>query len=619
MEAVALFCAFLSAALGMVLFGGVRIYEIGPLATLVFLGLALYGARLFRAPDAEAPPLPPALAPMLVFLLYAGVLSLFSAPTYTARVKFLMMCTGPAVYLLWTALVGRGGRWRFFLTAFLLLVSVAGWYAIIQHHNGTRMVLWMQRPVDYGMRASGTYACPNHFAHMVVVAICAGAAMALTPGVGPAPRLIGGYTALLLLYPLFLSRSRAALLGLAAGLGIMTLLAAGRRGLRWLLAAAVATPAVLAAAGWAIWTFSPIWRARFEEMLRGIETGLDFRPMCWKMTWHMIRLRPWLGWGGGSYEWAEPAFQTYGAGRTAIYAHNEPLHLAMEYGGVGVALLAIAVGVWLFRAAVLAHRAPEGRWAGPTIGAVGVVTASLVHGLFDYNLHIYANSHAVLLVMGVAMAVHARAGGVPRARRWTPRARRITGGALSGVGALLAIAMLRVTAAQYIVRRADRVQEPALARAEFERAERLYRIATRVDSGNFNAWREIGRIRKNLAARYPQAPEAPSWTAGSFDAYRRALRINPYDPALWHGLAQLHRMAGEQERALEHLQQMTRLQPQRPYFHVLLGFQYEQMERWSEALDAFRAAWALGDRSLAVRVKIPQLQARLKKAVSPAP
>jgi len=617
LETFSLACVFLSVGLGMVLFGAVRIYEIGPLATLVFVGLAIYGLRLLRAPDAEAPPLPPALAAMLPFLLYAGILSQFKVPTYPAREKFLMMCTGPVAYLLWTALAGRGGRWRIWMSVFLLLVSLAGWYAIVQHQQGTRMVLWMQRPDDYGMRASGTYACPNHFAHMVVVAICAGAALAATPGAGSAVRLIGGYTALLLLYPLFLTRSRAALLGLGAGLGVMALFAAVRRGARWFWAAVVAVPVALAAAGWAVWTFSPAWRHRFEEMLRGIETGQDFRPMCWKMTLHMIRLRPWFGWGGGSYEWTEPAFQTYDAGRTAYYAHNEPLHLAAEYGGIGIALLAVAVCVWLVRAAVLARRAPEARLAGPTIGALGVVTASLVHGLFDYNLHIYANSHAVLLVMGAAMAVHARAGGLPRLQNWTSRSRRAVGVALLCAGALLAVAMLRATAAQFVVRRADQVQERARSRAEFERTERLYRIAARVDAGNFNAWREIGRIRKNLVVRYPEAPERSDWINESFAAYRRAQRINPYDPAIWHGLAQLYRITGDAAQALAHLQEMTRLQPRRPYFHILLGFQYEQMGRWAEALSAFRSAEALGDRSLAVRAKIPMLRAKLRDAAPP--
>lgn len=619
LEFLALVLLLLSSTVGVIGFGAVRLYESGPLAALIYIAFVLLGWRLLRKPDIEAPVLPPALAPMLLALLYVGLMSLFSKPSHSAHVKFLVMATGPVAYLLWTALGGRGGRWRWALLIFLVIVSVVAWYAIVQHQRGTRMVLWMERPADYGMRASGTFACPNHFAHLLVVAICVGAALALSPGVGSATRLIGAYVAIVSLYPFFLTRSRAGLVGLAAGFAVMTLAAAARRGLRWVAVALVVTPAAIAGGAWAILTYSPIWRARFEEMLRGIETGNDFRPQCWKMTWHMIKMRPWLGWGGGSYEWAEPAYQTYSHTHTAVYAHSEPLHLAMEYGGIGLALLGLAALAWLVRAFILAYRAPETRLAGPTIGAIGVVVASLVHGLFDFNLHIYSNSHAVILVMGTAMAIHARAGGLPQFPRWSPRLRRILGLVFVLFGLLMAAAVARSTYSHYLVKWADSEQAKAVTREELQRLESRYLLAVRLDSGNFEAWREIGRIRKNLAVKYSDAPERNQWIADAFAAYRRALAINPYDTGALHGLAQLHRMQGDSEKALEYLREMTRLQPKRAYFHVLLGHHCEQMGLLEEALKAFRAAYDLHDRSLAVRVKIPMLQKRLQESRQSAP
>ncbi len=616
LERFALFFLFLSAGAGAVAFGGVRVSEIGPLAVVLFLGLAFFGFRLMLR-DSEAPPAPPALIWMLLVLLYAGVLVFFSSPIYPARVKFLMLCTGPAAYAMWTALAGRPARIRTAWLSWLTVAAAIGVYAIVLHHLGSRQVLWLNRPEGYGMRASGTYACPNHFAHLAIVAICAGAALALTRGGGRWTRGFGGIVAIVLLYPLFLSRSRSAVLGLGAGLSVMALLAAFRRGRRWVWLTLIAAPLVVAAAGWALWTFSPIWRQRFGEAIAGIHSGLDFRPICWKSTIGMIRMRPWWGWGGGSFIWAEPAFQKYGADRIAEYAHNEPLQMAMEYGLLGFGIIAVAAVVWLVRAAVLALRTGD-RWsAGITIGAVGALIASFVHALFDFNLHIYANSHAVLLLMGTAMALHARNGEIARLAPWTPGRRRAFGAAVAAAAVLLGIAMARTTVSHLLERAGESAQEQAASREDHQRVIALYRRALRWDPGNPEAWRELGRVYKNLADTFPGAAERGDWIAASFDAYRRAARINPLDPATLHGFAQLHRMRNEHEEALKYLQDMVRLQPLRPYFHRQLAFQFERMKRYEEALAAFEEAWKLGDRSAEVRYSIPRMRKRIQ-AQAPA-
>jgi O-antigen ligase len=612
MEMVVLGLVFLSSALGMFLFGAVRLWSIGPLSLGVFAALAAYGMWLFRRAEMADPlPAPPGLMPALVFLLYAGVHLFLVPPHYPARVKWLMMATAPAAYFLWCALSGPGWRWRFWLCALLLMISAVGWYAIVQHARGARGVLNLVRPEGYGMRASGTYFCPNHFAHMLVIGICAGLALAAAPGAGPAPRLIGGYAAMLLLYPLSLTHSRAAALGLAAGVATLVLLLAARRGLRRFAMAAGGVLALLAAAAWGIWRRAPVWRGRFEEALRGIHSGLDFRPLCWRGTIEMIRQRPLWGWGGGSYAWAEPAFQRYAAGRTAVYAHNEPLHLAAEYGLVGAFLLALIAGAWLWRAVLLVRRSPQAREACLTAGAAAVLVATLVHGLFDYNLHIYSNSHAVLMVMGVAMSLQARAGGLPR-WAWTPRLRRALGAALTVAGLLLFVAMFATGASYGVMFLGDAARD----RREDDRAERYYRLAARLDPGNFNAWREIGWIYRTRAIETRDPARGEVWVETALAAYRRAERINPYDEDVLFGLAQIHRLRGEEEAALRTLQRIVQLHPKRPFYFKQLGYQLERMGREKEALEAFRQAQTLGDSGLDVRWKIRLLS---PQKTSPSP
>ncbi len=598
---------FLSSGLGMFLFGAVRLWSIGPLSLGVFAALAIFGFRLWRKESAESAPIPPGLLLTLLFLVYAGIHLFFVAPHYPARVKFLMMCTAPAAYFLWCALTGPGWRWRFWLYALLILISVVGWYAIIQDAKGARGVLNLVRPEGYGMRASGTYFCPNHFAHMVIIGIVTGTALVFTPRAGAATRLISGYTAVVLLYPLYLTRSRAALLGLAAGWATFGFLVAVRCGWRRMVVTTGAVIAALAMSGWAVLRFSPAWRERFEEARRGIYSGLDFRPLCWKGTLEMIRQRPLWGWGGGSYAWAEPAFQLYPAGGTAVYAHNEPLHLAAEYGLVGASLLTLMVGAFLWRSFLLIRRSPEPRDAVLTAGAVSVLVATLVHGLFDYNIHIYSNSHAVLLVMGVAMSLHARTGGLPR---WPvdPRPRRALGAALAFAGVLLFGAMFFTGASYGVMFLGDAARD----RREDDRAEAYYRIAARLDPGNFNAWREIGWLYRTRAVETKDVAQRVRWIETAYEAYQRADRINPYDEDVLFGIAQIHRLRGDEEAALRVMEKIVRLHPKRGYFFKQLGYQRERLGRNPEALEAFQMAQQLGETGLDVRWKIQILSRRIK-------
>ena len=598
---------FLSSGLGMFLFGAVRLWSIGPLSLLVFAALTMWGWHLRRDETVLDLPLPPALVPTLVFLGYAAILIGWIPPHYPARVKWLMMCTAPAAYFLWTAMVGPRWRWRFWWCALLLLITVVGWYAVVQHIRGDRAVLNLIRPEGYGMRASGTYFCPNHFAHMVVVGICAGVAIAAAPRAGAAARLIGGYAALFLLYPLFLTRSRAALLGLGAGVAAFALLLAARRGWRRVFLVLPVLLVAVIGSGAALWKFSPVWRARFEEAVQGIRTGLDFRPLCWKGTLEMIRQRPFFGWGGGSYAWTEPAFQLYPADRTAVHAHNEPLHLVAEYGLVGGSLIAILAIVWLWRAIQLTLRAPSPRNAVLTAGAIAVFIATCVHGLFDFNVHIYSNSHAVLLFMGIAMGLHARAGGLPRMALPRPK-RRVLGGLLAAVGAALFLAMLATGVSYGIVFLGDAARD----RRQDDSAEHWYRWAARIDPGNFNAWRELGWNHRHRATAAKTIDERKRWATSALALFRRAERINPYDEDTLLGLADAHRLLGDEEAAYQAFQRLVQIHPKRPHFWKLYAFQLERLGREADALEAFQKARALGDRGRDVSWKIRLLTQRLK-------
>ena len=120
------------------------------------------------------------------------------------------------------------------------------------------MVLNLERPEQYGMRASSTYFCPEPFCQSdrAGPSVCPRLAVSCL-GVGLPLRLLSGYSLLLLMPVLYLTQSRSGWLGAAAGLGLAGMLMALRRSVKRFLAMLILCPLLLAALGAGLWAVSP--------------------------------------------------------------------------------------------------------------------------------------------------------------------------------------------------------------------------------------------------------------------------------------------------------------------------------------------------------------------------
>ena len=84
----------------------------------------------------------------------------------------------------WTQLGLREHRWKWVLGVLLAAVALNGLYAWVQHMDGSRMVLWMPRAEQYGLRASGTYLCPNHLANLIALLVPVALVLIALPAAG---------------------------------------------------------------------------------------------------------------------------------------------------------------------------------------------------------------------------------------------------------------------------------------------------------------------------------------------------------------------------------------------------------------------------------------------------
>src|SRR5437879_4913903 len=122
----------------------------------------------------------------------------------------------------------------------------------------------------------------------------------------------------------------------------------------------------------------------------------------------MFSLRPFLGWGLGSFPFVYPQFRSFYTDYLVNEAHNDILQVLVETGILG--------GWAMFWFIVALYRNSLRRLRGSRfdlynmvrLGAITGCTGLLVHSFVDFNLHIPANAAIfyVLCVVASSRAVH---------------------------------------------------------------------------------------------------------------------------------------------------------------------------------------------------------------------
>lgn len=592
---------------GLWIYGAVPFWAHAPLLALCYLGSLLYLLRPVFFPRAEAAACPPAFLGLAAFLLYGGLMILRADAPYEASIEMLRLAGYVLAFQAWAGLAGEQGRWRWWLALLMLSATLMGWYAIIQHAHESRMVLAVERPPDYGMRASGAFICPNHFANILAMTIPVAAALLAMPAAGAPLRLLSAYTILVSLPPLYLSGSRSAWLGVIAGLTVAFGLLGMRRGIKRALVLFVATPLALGAVGVAVWLLSPMVQERVGDALKG-----NVRLALWRDTLAMIAAQPWFGFGPGQYRWVYPQYWHF----LDIYidpefAHNDYLQLAAEFGIAGAALLLGALGWALIRLVRLIRFGDADRGDFLIAGFVGACAASAVHAMFDYNFHLYANVQYLAAIGGIAVAVLRHGGHLADPAYWSRIPFR--GAALAILPLALFALTVRAGASHIMTLRGDAFRETA----SLDRALDAYHAALRIDSANGAAHRGIGLVRTGQATWNFDREAKAEQIADATARFARALELNPRDLAARFGMARILQAQGRHDDALAALRELVELAPYHRDYWVELGLQLRTMRDYPAALEAFERARRIHN-SEQINLNIQFLRRRIAESAAAA-
>ena len=260
---------------------------------------------------------------------------------------------------------------------------------------------WLQFARGKPFRAQGTLGHYVLFAEILMQIGCMTWAMLLST----APRSKGLRLLLAVAFAsltaaLFLTETRAALAGLAAGGFVALFLLAGKRSRIW--ASLVLLILVLASAAWIRHTRGPQWTGTRDP-------GTHFRTMMWQDGLRLIAQHPWFGVGMETIRnhWSEWNIRAFTYFHDESHFHNDMIQIAVERGIPALAAwlwFVIAYVIFLFR---LIHRWRErsrfatGVAAGVLASFIAYQTTALVH----YDLGIESVAMILFFYFGLAIAL----------------------------------------------------------------------------------------------------------------------------------------------------------------------------------------------------------------------
>ena len=247
--------------------------------------------------------------------------------------------------------------------------------------------------------ATGTFINRNHFATFLAVALPFALTLAI-PAVSASKResrwrdrvlALGEPEALtralaiaaaaLIWVGLLLSHSRAGLLAGVAGAAIVLFHHRRARVARWAMAVAATVLVALLSL--------EVAQAPGERFLAVAQdlTTQGGRLTVWQDALSLVRDRPLLGWGLGTFESAFPSVQSAQVTLDYGHAHNDWLEWMVE-GGTGALFIAITLLIF--------------SWRGREAAIQAALAAIALHALWDFSLRIPVLAVVAALVVGLA-------------------------------------------------------------------------------------------------------------------------------------------------------------------------------------------------------------------------
>ncbi|CAN5402612.1 hypothetical protein BH20VER3_BH20VER3_01130 [soil metagenome] len=530
-----------------ILIGGTRLVYSLPVDAL--LGLAGFVTIFFLR---RARPVPSRLCLWSAGLFFGYILvrAWFSPVAYLARVDIFSVLGGLVVYLavahIFTSAPVRMAMVLVLVVAALVQVVVGA----IQFRQGDNFMLipFLQR-FDYGRRASGFYACPNHFAGLLEVVGVFCLSFAFWSRWPIWAKLLVGYAGAVCYAGLALTGSRGGYLSAATSLVVLAILSMSvlSRAGRTVFRRAVLGGGVFALLFVGTLYFGFKKSDYLSDRAHNFIDTHNVRLDLWRAAIAQWKLAPLLGTGSGTYLFYGRHFRTERVQLDPVEVHNDYLQLLAEYGAVGGAAFLVFLGAHLWSGLAAFRRfgprrvMRSGRSLSNNLalnlGAVGAVVAYLVHSVFDFNLHIPANVCLVALVFG--FLANPGAGGETKEETAPPR--RVDGRLLLPLlGLILLVGALRYLRPEFYAEAARVALRDERHLAAMRRAQQ----AVALDDQNPETFFYLGESRVRRAEGLANPLASASLYEAALEPFQRALALSPHDGTFLIALGRVYDALG---------------------------------------------------------------------------
>src|SRR5882757_7379318 len=278
------------------------------------------------------------------------------------------------------------------LASFSLLQGIAP--------NGKLYWIW---PLEQGGLIYGPYVNHNHYAGLMEMLTPFPLVLALSRHTEGNRKLFVAGIAALMAGTIFLSGSRGGMLAFAAQVIVLTVLLRKRGDWKQSVAMGVFLTVMI---GFLIWLggneltrrLASIQSEARQELTGGVRMTID------RDSLRMVREKPLLGWGLGTFPVVYPQFRSFYTKFFVNEAHNGYLQLAVETGVAG-----LAIAVWFLVTTFRGAAAKLQNWTETVNGTLTVAAllgcvGILVHSFLDFNLQIPANAAMFYVLCAIAAA-----------------------------------------------------------------------------------------------------------------------------------------------------------------------------------------------------------------------
>ena len=392
-------------ALGPVALGAAPTAPFLVIQALTALIVLLWIARLWLSPRPQLL-WPPICWTVIAFVAYAIIRYFTADIEYVARKELLRILIYGFLFFIILNYLHRQERVQFSTLTLAGLAMLISWYAIYQFLTDSDRVWWFISP--YKHRGSGTYFCPNHLGGFLEMLLPLALTFTLASRLKPVMRVFVGYAALVILAGIAVTVSRGSWGSTVLALVVLFAVMSFRKGHRLasLLFLAVIVGGVLVLA-----PKSHFFKYRLNQLTG--ESGIDDdnRLVTWRPAVEIWRENLWWGAGPGHFDERFRAFRPEELQQQPYRAHNDFLNTLTDWGIVGAAIVATALGLLTYGLArtwkvlrgpgqQLGPRTESNRFAFVLGGSVGLL-ALFFQSAVDFNMHIPANAILAITLMAL--------------------------------------------------------------------------------------------------------------------------------------------------------------------------------------------------------------------------